>query len=183
MKIYTKKGDQGQTSLLGGKRIHKHHIRIEAYGTVDEVNAYIGLLRDQDVDQETEELLLDIQDRLFTLGSSLAIDPSNDKIPLPPLKEEDVERLEKAIDRMDQELPEMRSFILPGGHPVVSYCHIARCVCRRAERCVERLASEEQVPPLILQYLNRASDLLFVLARKLSKDLDAKEIPWEPKMG
>jgi cob(I)alamin adenosyltransferase len=182
MKIYTRKGDEGKTSLLSGTRVPKHHLRIEAYGTVDELNAYIGLIRDQEVGEQEREDLIEMQDRLFTIGAILASGPEKTDFKLPSLYGEDVERLEKAIDRMDQELPEMRAFILPGGHPTVSYCHIARCVCRRAERVVEELDEKEKVEPLILRYLNRASDHLFMLARKLTQDLGAEERSWEPRV-
>ncbi|MFB6258532.1 MAG: cob(I)yrinic acid a,c-diamide adenosyltransferase [Flavobacteriales bacterium] len=182
MKIYTRKGDEGKTSLLSGSRVPKHHLRIEAYGTVDELNAYIGLIRDQIRGEREQEELLEVQDRLFTIGAILASEPGKGSFKLPPMKEEDVERLERAIDRMERELPEMKAFILPGGHPTVSYCHIARCVCRRSERVVEELNEEEEVDPLILRYLNRASDQLFVLARKLGQDLGTEERRWEPKM-
>lgn len=182
MKVYTRKGDEGKTSLLSGTRVPKHHLRIEAYGTVDELNAYIGLIRDQEMGTVEKEDLIEMQDRLFTIGAILATEPDKGNFQLPPMKEEDATRLEEAIDRMDQELPEMRNFILPGGHTTISHCHIARCVCRRAERVVEELDEKEKVDPLILRYLNRASDHLFVLARKLSKDLGAEERAWEPKM-
>lgn len=184
MKIYTRKGDEGKTSLFSGQRVAKHHIRIEAYGTVDELNAHVGMIRDQEIPQEEREELLEMQDRLFTVGALLATDSENEKTSskLPRLKEEDIERLEQGIDRMEEELPPMRSFVLPGGHPTVSYCHIARCVCRRAERIVEHLNSEEGTDPLVLRYLNRASDHLFVLSRKLAKTLGAEETPWEPRV-
>ncbi|MBI4946387.1 MAG: cob(I)yrinic acid a,c-diamide adenosyltransferase [Bacteroidetes bacterium] len=182
MKIYTKKGDKGETSLLGGTRVKKSHIRIESYGTVDELNSWIGLIRDQNIDKHSKEILIYIQDRLFTIGSHLASDPAKSGIKIPDIKEEDITALEKEMDAMNEALPEMRSFILPGGHSTVSYCHIARCVCRRAERCAVHLASEEKVDDLIIKYLNRLSDYLFVLSRKLSHDLKAEEIPWQAKM-
>lgn len=181
MKIYTKKGDSGNTSLIGGTRVPKHHLRIESYGTVDELNSYIGLIRDQEIDSKIIEVLLEIQDRLFTLGSHLATDPGKSKMVLPELFDKDVEFLENEIDRMDNELEEMRSFVLPGGNTVVSYTHIARCVCRRAERIAVQLAEESPVDEKIVTYLNRLSDYLFTLSRKLTKDLSAKEIPWVPK--
>jgi cob(I)alamin adenosyltransferase len=181
-KVYTKTGDKGQTSLIGGTRVPKHHIRIESYGTVDELNSHIGLIRDQHLDQHTIETLIEIQDRLFTIGSSLASDPGKSKMKIPDLKEEDVTLLEKEMDKMDESLPEMKSFVLPGGHPTVSYCHIARCVCRRAERLVIHLSESEEVVPLVIKYLNRLSDYLFVLSRKLTVDLHATEIPWKPRM-
>jgi cob(I)alamin adenosyltransferase len=181
-KIYTKTGDKGQTSLIGGTRVPKHHIRIEAYGTVDELNSYIGLIRDQHIDEHSTEILLEIQDRLFTIGSSLASDPEKSKMKIPDLKEEDVILLENEMDKMDEVLPEMKSFVLPGGHTTVSYCHIARCVCRRAERLTIHLSESDFVATLVIKYLNRLSDYLFVLSRKLSQDLNAKEIPWKPRM-
>ncbi len=182
MKIYTKTGDKGQTSLIGGTRVPKHHIRIEAYGTVDELNSFIGLIRDQDIKEHYKEILIEIQDRLFTIGSLLASDPVKSKMKVPQISEEDVILLEKEIDTMNEELPEMRSFVLPGGHSTVSYCHLARCVCRRAERNTIKLAELDKVDEIIVKYLNRLSDYLFVLSRKLSKDLGAKETPWKPRM-
>jgi cob(I)alamin adenosyltransferase len=182
MKIYTKTGDKGQTSLIGGTRVAKHHIRIEAYGTVDELNSWIGLIRDQHVDEHSAKILLEIQDRLFTIGSSLASDPEKSKMKIPDLKEEDIVLLEKEMDAMNETLPEMRSFVLPGGHSTVSYCHIARCVCRRAERNTIHLAEENFVADLVVKYLNRLSDYLFVLSRKFTMDLGAQETPWKPRM-
>ncbi|MDA9312326.1 cob(I)yrinic acid a,c-diamide adenosyltransferase [Vicingaceae bacterium] len=181
MKIYTKKGDSGKTSLIGGTRVPKHHLRIESYGTVDELNSYIGLIRDQNIDKKDIEVLLEIQDRLFTIGSHLASDPGKSKMVLPELFEKDITFLENEIDRMDDQLEEMRSFILPGGNTVVSYSHIARSVCRRAERVAVHLAEESEVDEKIITYLNRLSDYLFTLSRKLTKDLHAKEIAWVPK--
>ncbi len=176
MKIYTKTGDKGQTLLIGGTRVPKHHIRIEAYGTVDELNSYVGLIRDQQIDTHSKKLLIEIQDRLFTIGSLLASDPEKSRMKVPDLNEEDVTLLEKEMDKMNETLPEMRSFILPGGHTTVSYCHLARCVCRRAERLTIHLSE------LVIKYLNRLSDYLFVLSRKLSHDLNAEEIPWKARM-
>jgi cob(I)alamin adenosyltransferase len=181
LKIYTKTGDKGLTSLIGGTRLPKQHIRIEAYGTVDELNSHIGLLRDVVENSEKKELLVSIQDRLFTMGSHLAADPEKNKMKLPDLFEEDIIVLEKAIDEMNEKLPEMKSFVLPGGHVHVSYCHIARCVCRRAERAVLRLAENEKVEEIHYKYLNRLSDYLFMLCRWLSHELNAEEIPWKPK--
>ncbi|MDN5202999.1 cob(I)yrinic acid a,c-diamide adenosyltransferase [Fulvivirgaceae bacterium BMA10] len=181
MKVYTKTGDQGSTSLLGGTRVPKSHDRIEAYGTVDELNSYIGLLRDQDVNKDIAAILIEIQDRLFTIGSSLASDPDKSKVKIPDLLESDVELLEKEIDTMNEQLPEMRSFVLPGGHQSISFCHIARCVCRRAERLVIRLSQNEFVADLVIKYLNRLSDYLFVLSRKITQELDAEETPWNPR--
>ena len=182
MKIYTKKGDKGQTSLIGGTRVDKHHIRIEAYGTVDELNSYIGLIRDQEIDEHTKKLLIRVQDRLFTIGSLLAADPEKSKMKLPQINAPDIEDLEKEIDLINEVIPEMRSFVLPGGHPIVSHCHIARCICRRAERKTTYLASTSPMQEEILTYLNRLSDYLFTLGRKLSFELKAEEIPWKPEL-
>jgi len=181
MKIYTRKGDSGQTSLIGGQRVPKHHLRIEAYGTVDELNSHIGLIRDQQIDRKSVDFLIEIQDRLFTIGSQLASARSTTKMKLPELMESDIEKLEYDIDQMDEELEPMKSFILPGGHPTVSYVHIARCVCRRAERICVHLSEESKIDENIIRYLNRLSDFLFTLSRKLSKDLNAKEVPWVAK--
>lgn len=181
-KIYTKTGDKGETSLIGGTRLPKQHIRIEAYGTVDELNAHIGLLRDvTPVETFTFELLLRIQDRLFTMGSHLAADPEKNKMTLPELFDEDVTALEHAIDKMNESLPEMKHFVLPGGHIHVSYAHIARTVCRRAERAVLKLAENERVAPILPQYLNRLSDYIFVLSRFMGQELKANEMKWLPK--
>ncbi len=182
MKIYTKKGDTGTTQLIGGTRVPKHHVRIETYGTVDELNAHIGLLADLMDLQEEKNLLRNIQDRLFTLGSLLAADPEKNKMKLPILHLSDVTDLEKAIDTMDLQLPQMTHFVLPGGHPIVSQAHIARCVCRRAERMVTHLYELSPVDALIIQYLNRLSDYLFTLSRFLAKHYQAEEIKWIPKM-
>lgn len=182
MKIYTKTGDKGQTSLIGGTRVPKHHMRIEAYGTVDELNSYIGLIRDQQMDEHNTSILIEIQDRLFTIGSSLAADPEKSKMKTPDLLEADIVLLEREIDAMNATLPELRSFILPGGHTTVSFCHIARCVCRRAERLTIHLSENSFVSDLVIKYLNRLSDYLFMLSRKLTQDLHAQEIPWKPRM-
>lgn len=181
MKIYTRKGDSGTTGIIGGTRLPKHHIRIESYGTVDELNSYIGLLRDIINDQTIIAVLLEVQDRLFTIGSHLASDPEKSNMQLPQLHESDVQYLETSIDQMDEALPPMKSFVLPGGHVSVSHCHIARCVCRRAERNIAHLAEHEPVEALINTYMNRLSDYLFVLSRKLAHDLNAVETPWKPK--
>ena len=184
IKIYTKTGDKGSTSLIGGTKVPKSHLRIEAYGTVDELNSCIGLCRDLIEDEESRNILLEIQDRLFTIGSSLACDPIKEpRMRIPDLKEKDVSLLEKEIDRLDAALPPMKSFILPGGHPVVSHIHITRCVCRRAERCCVRLELESlEVDEAILQYLNRLSDYLFMLARYTGNRMNAPEIPWKPRV-
>jgi len=182
MKIYTKTGDQGTTALFGGKRISKADLRIESYGTVDELNSWIGLLRDQPVNQSRQEVLIFIQDRLFTMGSMLATEPGNTKVKIPALLEDDIVDLEKQIDAMETELEPMRFFILPGGHPSISYGHLARTVCRRTERLVIALSLAEGVDPLVIKYLNRLSDYLFVLCRKMGRELNAPETPWKPKM-
>jgi cob(I)alamin adenosyltransferase len=180
MKIYTKKGDQGTTALIGGRRVPKNDLKIETYGTVDELNSWIGLLRDHEIKNVYVEQLLEIQDRLFTAGSLLAADEGH-KMQLPNLSESDIDYLENAIDAMNENLPEMKSFVLPGGHFSVSHCHIARCVCRRAERLCVALNEIEQKYATILKYLNRLSDYLFVLARAVGRDFNASEHPWIPR--
>jgi cob(I)alamin adenosyltransferase len=182
MKIYTRTGDEGMTALFGGRRVSKSDLRIEAYGTVDELNAHIGLLRDQVVNKSRIPVLVEVQDRLFTIGSLLAVEPGNEKVKVPALKAGDIEYLEHQIDDMDQALPPMKSFVLPGGHPSVSFGHIARTVCRRAERLVIALHQQEKTPVLVIPYLNRLSDYLFVLCRKMAHELDAPETPWTPRM-
>jgi cob(I)alamin adenosyltransferase len=182
MKIYTKTGDSGKTSLLGGSRVPKHHLRIESYGTLDELNSHVGFLRDYSLGDKITEELLEIQDRLFTLGSLLASEPGKSKVKIPEIAEKDVLFLEKAMDLMNETLPDMRHFVLPGGHHAVSSCHIARCVCRRAERIIVHLSEESEVPSIVLEYLNRLSDYLFVLARKITFDLAVIETPWKPRM-
>jgi len=188
MKIYTKTGDTGTTSLFGGTRVPKYHIRIEAYGTVDELNSHIGLVRDQDIATSHKVRLMDVQDRLFTIGSMLATDPEKatlksgeERLNIPKISEEDINVLEVEIDSMNASLPPMTHFVLPGGHTTVSYCHIARCVCRRAERLTVLLDNEQPVDKRVLKYLNRLSDYLFVLARKLSSELKADEVKWVPE--
>ena len=181
MKIYTKTGDEGTTSLFGGKRVSKADLRIDTYGTVDELNAYIGLLRDQEVNQKRKDTLIEIQDRLFTIGSILATEPGNTKVKIPPLTEEDIQFLERAIDVMDAELPPMRFFVLPGGHTSISVGHVARTVCRRAERLTIALHQVEKVEPLVIKYLNRLSDYLFMLCRKMANELKVEETPWKPR--
>jgi cob(I)alamin adenosyltransferase len=182
MKIYTKKGDAGKTGLIGGTRVSKHALRIDSYGTVDELNSYIGVVRDYDIDETYKKQLIEIQDRLFTIGSSLASDPEKSKMKIPDLLAADVELLETWMDEMDAKLPEMRFFVLPGGNHAVSFCHVARCVCRRAERLVVELAESDFVAPLVLSYMNRLSDYLFVLSRKITLDLNAVEQPWHPRV-
>lgn len=187
MKIYTKTGDGGTTSLFGGTRVPKHHIRIQSYGTVDELNAWIGLLRDQEILSHHKNQLLGIQDRLFTMGAMLALDPEkanderkNKRLRIPTLKERDIAELEQEIDNLDGKLPQMTHFILPGGHPIVSQCHVARTVCRRAERMTTLLSEHSFVDLEVMAYLNRLSDYLFVLGRKLAAELRVDEEKWIP---
>lgn len=182
MKVYTKKGDSGKTGLIGGTRILKSSLRIEAYGTVDELNSFIGLIRDQEIDARYKTQLIEIQDRLFTIGSALAADPEKSKMKLPDLHDSDVEQLEHWMDEMDETLEPMKFFVLPGGHTTVSFCHVARCVCRRAERIIVDLNQSEFVAPLVIMYMNRLSDYLFILGRKLSSDLAIEEQPWKPRV-
>lgn len=188
MKIYTKTGDKGTTALFGGKRVSKHHIRIDSYGTIDELNSWLGLIRDQNIDEHSKNTLALIQNKLFTVGAILATDPEkavqkNGKeiLNIAKISEDDIEYLEKEMDCMDSALPPMTHFILPGGHTTVSYCHIARTVCRRAERLATHLMENEPFDSNVLSYINRLSDYLFVLARKLSQDLGADEIKWIPE--
>ncbi len=182
MKIYTKTGDKGTTSLFGGKRVSKADLRIETYGTVDELNSWIGVIRDQEVNRARQEELIEIQDRLFTVGSILATEPGNTKVKIPVLSEADVTFLESKIDSMDSVLEPMKVFVLPGGHTSVSFGHVARTVCRRGERLVIALDAQEKVDELVIRYLNRLSDYLFVLCRMMTKDLGAPETPWKPRM-
>lgn len=188
MKVYTKTGDKGTTALFGGTRVPKDHIRIESYGTVDELNSHIGLIRDQEINSHYKEILMRVQDRLFTAGAILATPPEKEvlkngkpRLAIPLIHETDIELLENEIDAMESDLPQMTHFVLPGGHQTVSFCHIARCVCRRAERLVVHLGHNEPIDEFVVKYLNRLSDYLFVLARKLSSDLKADEQKWIPQ--
>lgn len=190
MKIYTKTGDMGSTALFGGTRVPKHHIRIESYGTIDELNSWIGLIRDQQINPQYKEILVCIQDKLFTVGAILATPPDKEmlkngkpRLNIPKISAEDIKLLEDEIDQMNDALPPMTHFILPGGHTTVSYCHITRTVCRRAERLAVHLFENEPFDTKVLEYINRLSDYFFVLARKLSHDLKAEEIKWIPKKG
>jgi cob(I)alamin adenosyltransferase len=182
MKIYTKTGDAGTTALFGGQRLPKSDLRIDAYGTIDELNAFIGLLRDQSVNVNRKEILIEIQDRLFTIGSMLATEPGNTKVKIPVLSEQDVTLLENEIDEMDARLPTMKFFVLPGGHESVSVGHVARTICRRAERLVIALNESSPVEPMVIKYLNRLSDYLFVLCRMMAQELNIEETPWRPRM-
>ena len=182
MKIYTRTGDKGKTALFTGTRVPKHHSRIESYGTLDELNAYLGLIRDQAIAEVHKQNLIKIQHLLFTVGAILATEPKKDaKLKIPRISLEEITFLEKEMDRLNAELPEMTHFILPGGHTTVSYCHIARTVCRRAERQISYLHQTEPVADTVLAYVNRLSDYLFVLARKLSSELQAQEVKWIPE--
>jgi cob(I)alamin adenosyltransferase len=182
MKIYTKTGDKGLTALIGGTRVSKHHLRIESYGTVDELNSYIGLIRDQDISVHDKEILKHIQDRLFTIGASLAADPERSKMVIPDLHVADIELLEREMDTMDEQLPPLKHFILPGGSNTISFCHIARCVCRRAERISVHLAEESEVDEKVNVYLNRLSDYLFTLGRKIGHEQNIPENKWIPRI-
>ena len=182
MKIYTKTGDKGETSLIGGTRVPKYHIRIETYGTVDELNSYMGLISCQAIDVHYQQVLKEIQDRLFTIGASLAADPERSKMKIPDLLADDIILLETEMDAMNEILPELKHFVLPGGNTTVSYCHLARCVCRRAERLTVHLAETSFVDSNITIYLNRLSDYLFVLARKLNADHGTPENIWIPRL-
>ena len=188
MKVYTKTGDTGTTALFGGTRVPKDHARIDSYGTVDELNSYIGLIRDQEMNPHYKTILIEIQDRLFTVGAILATPPEKEvmkngvkRLQNLGIIESDIQLLENEIDTMEDALPQMTHFVLPGGHTTVSYCHLARCVCRRAERLAVHLDHNEPVEPIAIKYLNRLSDYLFVLARKLSFDLKADEVKWIPR--
>ncbi|MBC7915997.1 MAG: cob(I)yrinic acid a,c-diamide adenosyltransferase [Pyrinomonadaceae bacterium] len=182
MKIYTKTGDKGYTSLIGGVRVPKYHLRIESYGTVDELNSHIGLIRDQNISEECKAVLKEIQDRLFTIGSVLASDPEKSRMKLPDLNQVDIELLESEMDIMSTVLPPLKHFILPGGSVTVSCCHVARCICRRAERITVQLSEESFVDEKVIIYLNRLSDYLFVLARKLCFDDGIEENKWIPRL-
>ncbi len=182
MKIYTKTGDQGTTALIGGTRVSKAHIRLDTYGTVDELNSWIGLLRDQPVNSARRDLLKEIQDRLFTIGSHLAAEPDQTRQKLPDLHEADLTLLENEMDAMDAFLPQLRAFVLPGGHQSVSFGHVARTVCRRAERTVILLHEQEPVEEIVIRYLNRLSDYLFMLCRMMTQELGAEEVAWKARM-
>lgn len=181
MKIYTKTGDAGQTSLIGGVRVSKADIRLDAYGTVDELNSYVGLIRDQNLAEYQKDALKQVQEHLFIMGALLAADNEKSGMKLPGLYPSDVEQLEQGIDAMQQELAPLKNFILPGGSTLISFCHIARCVCRRAERIIVHLSKDTAVDHLILIYLNRLSDYLFVLGRKVAKDNQIQENKWFPR--
>ena len=182
MKIYTKTGDDGFTALIGGTRVPKHHLRIESYGTVDELNSYIGLIWSQEINEQDRLVLKEIQDRLFTIGASLAADPEKSKMKIPDLHNSDIELLEIEMDKMEAQLPQLKHFILPGGNNLVSFCHLARCVCRHTERIVVALSEESFVDEKVKIYLNRLSDYLFMLARKIGQDQNIAENNWIPRI-
>ena len=184
-KLYTKTGDDGTTSLFSGKRVSKHHVRIKAYGTVDELNAWIGLIRNDEIAAETNSFLIKIQYELMTIASQLADDTSaitqNLSGKIIPITFENITEIESEIDKINSELPELKNFIIPGGHVLISYTHLARCTCRRAERFITELKDREEVSSVVIAYINRLSDYLFILSRKFSKDFDVEEIKWIPK--
>ena len=182
MKIYTRTGDEGTTALFGGSRVSKSDLRIDAYGTVDELNAFLAVVRDQEVNRKREHFLIQIQERLFTIGSMLATVPGNTTVKIPRLVDGDPESLEEAIDQMEAHLLPLRNFVLPGGHVSISHCHVARTVCRRAERKIVSLNQTESIDPLIIRYINRLSDYLFVLARTMAYELGITETPWKPTL-
>lgn len=182
MKIYTKTGDKGFTSLIGGTRVPKYDLRIESYGTIDELNSYIGMIRDQDISSHHSGILKEIQDRLFTIGAALASDPEKSSMKIPDLHQSDIVFLEQQMDLMNEVLPDLKHFILPGGDQAVSFCHISRCVCRRAERITVHLSEESYVDEKVIIYLNRLSDFLFVLSRKLAQEKDLPENKWFPRV-
>lgn len=188
MKVYTKTGDKGSTSLYGGTRVAKHHIRIDAYGTVDELNSYLGMVRDQNIDQLYKEQIIAIQHHLFTVGAQLAtpqdkeqLKSGKDRLNIDKISDDQISFLERAIDEMDRSIPAMTHFVLPGGHPAVSFCHIARCVCRRAERIISALSEEENIDENVLRYVNRLSDYIFTLGRRAAQQLEVDEVKWVPK--
>jgi cob(I)alamin adenosyltransferase len=181
--IYTKTGDRGKTSLIGGTRVSKHHYRLEAYGTIDELNAHIGMVRAWPADDHTNALLTQIQEQLFMIGAYLATDDNiSDLREKLPGDEKEIEALEREMDEMESHLPPLKNFILPGGHPAVAQCHVVRTVCRRAERRVTQMADNTEVAPWVIRYLNRLSDFFFVLSRHLSFFFKIDEIPWKPML-
>jgi cob(I)alamin adenosyltransferase len=182
MKIYTRTGDKGKTTLVGGKQVPKTHVRIEAYGTVDELIANVGMLRDMSDNDAIKDYLLEVQDRLMTCAAILAADCEDCLVRIPEIKESDITSLENAIDNMESLLPPLSSFVLPGGQIISSQCHIARTVCRRAERQIIRLSTELFVPETVIKYMNRLSDYFFMLARKILRDFDKEDTPWKPKL-
>lgn len=181
MKVYTKTGDKGTTSLISGKRVTKYNIRIEAYGSIDELMAFTAVLFDSIDNKNHKAFLLEIQDRLMTSATILAADCDDCGFKLPEINESDIEKIEQEIDAMDAELPQLTHFVLPGGHPAVSNCHVARTVCRRCERLALKVNDEEAPCPMVVKYLNRLSDYFFILSRKLAQELKIDEISWIPR--
>ena len=182
MKIYTKTGDKGTTSLIGGRRVSKYHPRIEAYGTVDELISFTGLLRDQNIDEETKLFLIEVQDKLMNCASILAADCTDCKVKIPVILPEDYQKIELEIDKYDTLIEPLTSFILPGGHQIVSLCHVCRTICRRCERIIIKLSEETPVPEEVIIYINRLSDFFFVLSRKMAKELNIEQINWNPRI-
>lgn len=181
MKIYTKRGDTGYTSLLSGEQVAKHHERIEAYGTIDELNSFIGLLRAGKLNNDDKIFLIKIQNKLFNLGSNLAVTTNNKKFKLPDIDKEDIAFLENEIDKIDLHLPKLKNFVLPGGNQTVAYCHVCRSICRRAERLIVKLSANNQIDGQIIKYINRLSDYFFQLSRKITSELNIEEEIWNPK--
>lgn len=179
MKIYTKTGDKGKTSLLSGNRVSKYHLRIEAYGTIDELNSFIGLLRSLEIDELTKDNLIYIQNCLFSIGSTLALDENKYNIEIPKVKDANIEFIENEIDRINKEVPELKYFLLPGGHQAVGYSHVCRTVCRRAERLIVKLSEETKIEEFLIIFINRLSDYFFMLARKFMKDFQVEEVKWK----
>ncbi len=180
-KIYTKTGDKGETSLFGGNRVPKNHPRLEAYGTVDELNVFVGSIRDFPIDNSLKEQIIIIQNKLMTISSILATEKADLLKKLPGVNEDDIKQLENYIDAFDKELPELKQFVIPGGNQAVSAAHKARVICRRAERLVIKLTSEFSVDEMVIKYLNRLSDYLFTLSRKIAKDLNVEETKWQTR--
>jgi len=179
MKIYTKTGDKGKTSLLSGNRVSKYNLRIESYGTIDELNSFIGLLRSLEIDKPTREILINIQTKLFTIGSILALDENKFNIELPEITIADINLLEIEMDKIEAKVPKLTNFILPGGHQTVGYSHVCRSICRRAERIIVKLSEETQIDENIIVYVNRLSDYFFMLSRKFMNDFKVKEVIWK----
>ena len=182
MKVYTKTGDKGKTSLIGGEKVYKDEAQIEAYGTVDELNSYLGLVRDHDeIGTSDRDFIISVQNDLFAIGSLLAESKKKNNMKLPQITEEMISNIEKKIDEIELQLEPMRFFVLPGGHKLISHLHITRCICRRAERRIVTLSNQIEVSQIILKYVNRLSDYIFILSRYIALKLDIKETPWLPK--
>ena len=182
MKIYTKTGDKGQTSLLNGERVSKYNNRIETYGTIDELNSFVGLLKAGEINKYDALFLVIIQNKLFNIGSILALGKKRGSFIPPPLKEEDILLLEKEMDKIDAILPKLTNFVLPGGNKAIAYSHVCRTICRRAERLIVKLADESEIDENIIKYVNRLSDYFFLLSRKITIDYDVEEIIWDSEL-